>query len=352
MTFAEIPQRFLDEREYAETMGWGPVREEPLVSVVVTTYQQAEFIEDCLEGVLMQKTAFSFEIIVGEDGSTDGTRERCVTYATRHPNQIRLFLRSRREAVYSTRGRQRRVNGIWSRQAARGAFIAVCDGDDLWTDPLKLQKQVDFLRARPDCVSCFHAVDLDDRIHRVLRRASIAPAARADGRYGLDDLLRLGNLIHTSSEVYRNTPVLDPPEWFYALPYRDFARHALLLGTGDDRWIGYMPECMAVYRMHSVGSWFSRGRQQRIADELEVYMALGENLDIEHRPEWKRAFSRLLASHTLARLSRRAVIEDLVMIWRKSPRLATTFALWVLPTRILDLVMKRASHLLPGSRTS
>ncbi len=348
MIHSEARRRSTLEREYAETMEWRVARPEPLVSAVVTTYQQADVIERCLDGILAQRTDFPFEVVIGEDGSTDGTRERCIEYATRQPGLIRLFLRSREEAVYETRGRRKRLNGIWSRQAARGAFIALCDGDDYWTDPLKLQKQVDFLQAHPECASCFHAVDLDDRTQGVLRK-NVHPAPPLEGpHYSLDDLLRLGNFIFTSSEMYRNVPAREDQEWFYALPYRDFARHALAVANGRQRWIGYIPDSMAVYRRHAGGSWFSRGRSQQLADEIEVYAVLGERLDIEQRAEWRRAFSRLLASHVLEHPSPRTFTRDMALIWRKSPRLAAGFALRVLPGRALDRLMKRASNLRPA----
>jgi glycosyltransferase involved in cell wall biosynthesis len=348
MMLAELQRRFLEEREYAETMGWRVARPAPLVSVVVTTYQQAEFIDGCLDGVLMQRTAFPFEVVVGEDGSTDGTRERCVDWATRHPDRIRLFLRSRAEAVYTGGGRARRLNGIWSRQAARGAFVAVCDGDDRWTDPDKLQKQVDFLGEHPECVSCFHAVDVDDRANGVTGPAPMPPPAGGGSRYGLGDLLRLGNVVFTSSEVYRNAPETAPPEWFYALPYRDFARHVLTLGTGEGRWIGYLPESMAIYRRDPRGSWLGRGRLQRISDELEVYTVLGEKLDLERRAEWRAAYARLLAERALARFTPRALAEDVAMAWRRSPRIAAAFAFGALPARAFGRVLELASGRSPA----
>jgi glycosyltransferase involved in cell wall biosynthesis len=121
----------------------------PLVSVSVITYQHADFIEECLQGILMQKTDFPFEIIVGEDQSTDGTREICKTYAEKYPDNIRLFLRDRNTSgIFDEEGnRIGGFNGKWNRKSARGKYIAICDGDDYWTDPQKLNKQVKFLES-------------------------------------------------------------------------------------------------------------------------------------------------------------------------------------------------------------
>jgi len=127
----------------------------PLVSVNVTTYQHAHFIARCLDGILMQETGFPFEILVGEDESTDGTREICIAYAEKHPDKIRLFLRDRKESqFYDDKGTfLTRFNGRWLRLADRGKYIAICEGDDYWTDPEKLQRQVDFLESHPDYVA-------------------------------------------------------------------------------------------------------------------------------------------------------------------------------------------------------
>ena len=125
----------------------------PLVSVVVATYRHARFIAQCLDGIVNQVTKFPIEVIVGEDGSDDGTTELCIQYAEKYPNLIRLFIRDRSLSQYrSAEGNVIRFNGVWNRMSARGKYIAMCEGDDYWIDPLKLQKQVDFLEANPKYV--------------------------------------------------------------------------------------------------------------------------------------------------------------------------------------------------------
>lgn len=124
---------------------------EPVVSVCVATYQHAPYIRECIEGILMQETDFPYEIIIGEDESTDGTREICIDYANKHPDKIRLFLRDRNISQYydATGNFIGRFNGHWNRMSARGKYISYCEGDDYWIDPLKLQKQVEILNKNP-----------------------------------------------------------------------------------------------------------------------------------------------------------------------------------------------------------
>jgi glycosyltransferase involved in cell wall biosynthesis len=132
----------------------------PLVSVCVQTYQHSKYIKECLDGILMQKTEFPFEVIVGEDDSSDGTREICIEYAKKNPDKIRLFLRDRKLTQLKDKEGNlvRRLNGIFTRMSARGFFIALCEGDDYWTDPNKLQKQVSEMRKFPRCDISFHPV--------------------------------------------------------------------------------------------------------------------------------------------------------------------------------------------------
>ncbi len=126
------------------------VKSEPLVSVCVQTYQHVNFIKDCLEGILMQKTTFDYEILLGEDESTDGTREICLEYAEKYPVKIRLFLHRRENVIKINGNPTGRFNLFYNFSKAFGKYIALCEGDDYWTDPYKLQKQVDFLEANSD----------------------------------------------------------------------------------------------------------------------------------------------------------------------------------------------------------
>ena len=145
-----LQERFLLQEEYlGNNKAVNKVL--PLVSITVATYQHVNYIRDCLEGILMQKTTFPYEIILGEDGSVDGTQEICKEYAEKYPDKIRLFIRDRNLSQYKgDNGNITRFNGVWNRMSVRGKYVAWCDGDDYWIDPLKLQKHNLFLEANPD----------------------------------------------------------------------------------------------------------------------------------------------------------------------------------------------------------
>lgn len=119
----------------------------PLVSVCCITYNHASYISQCVDGFLMQKTSFPFEIIINDDCSNDGTTEILKDYAIKYPDLIHLILHN--ENQYS-KG-IRRILAAFVYPVAKGKYIALCEGDDYWTDPYKLQKQVDFLESHPKC---------------------------------------------------------------------------------------------------------------------------------------------------------------------------------------------------------
>lgn len=127
----------------------------PTVSVCCITYNHSKFIGQALESFLNQNTSFSYEILVYDDASNDGTRDILKEYELKYPQIIRVFYSS--ENQYSQGVRL--LNLRYNLPRARGKYIATCDGDDFWTDPLKLQKQVDFLDSNPEVVMCFHGFD-------------------------------------------------------------------------------------------------------------------------------------------------------------------------------------------------
>lgn len=125
---------------------------EPLVSVKIITYNHAPFIVQAIEGVLQQKTSFPFELVIGEDCSTDGTREIVFEYQKKHPDIIRV--------VTSDKNVGMKKNGLRTLNACQGKYVAFCEGDDYWQSPYKLQKQVDYLEGHPECGLVYSSYDV------------------------------------------------------------------------------------------------------------------------------------------------------------------------------------------------
>ena len=135
-----------------------------LVSVCVQTYNHEKYIKQCLDSILAQVTSFDFEIILGEDDSNDNTRNICIDYAKNSPEKIKLFLRHRKDVIYINNVPTGRYNFISNLNESRGKYIALCEGDDYWTDKNKLQKQVDFLKSK-DITVINHMALVDNDIY-------------------------------------------------------------------------------------------------------------------------------------------------------------------------------------------
>ena len=219
----------------------------PLVSVCVTTYQHAPYIKECLDSILMQKTDFPFEIILGEDESTDGTREICIEYAEKHPDIIRLFLRSRKDVIYINGNPTGRFNFTKNLKAAKGKYVALCEGDDYWTDPLKLQKQVDFLDGNEDCVAChhWHQYAWPDKNGTYLLKGAPIENQGYLPKPKSNVIEIFGNRMRVKSRtiMFRNT--LELPDWFYKVSFGDVVISMLL---GQKGLFGFIDEPIAVYR--------------------------------------------------------------------------------------------------------
>ncbi len=124
----------------------------PLVSISCITYNHAPYIRQCLDGFLMQECDFEYEILIHDDASTDGTSDIIREYQEKYPEIIKPIIQTENQWSQGVRGIMAKFN--FSR--AKGKYIALCEGDDYWTDPLKLQKQVDFLEENPEYSLCCH----------------------------------------------------------------------------------------------------------------------------------------------------------------------------------------------------
>jgi glycosyltransferase involved in cell wall biosynthesis len=125
---------------------------DPLVSINMITYNHAPFIVQAIEGVLQQKTDFLFELVIGEDCSTDGTREIVFEYQKKYPDVIRVITSDENVGM--------KKNGLRTRKACRGKYVAFCEGDDYWQHSLKLQKQADYMESHPECGLVYSSYDV------------------------------------------------------------------------------------------------------------------------------------------------------------------------------------------------
>lgn len=243
------------------------------VCVLVITYNQEKYIAQAIDSVLMQEVGFAYEIVIGEDASTDRTREIVLELQRKHPERIRVMLR---EAVDAERDRARGLGGktnfVQTLQACRGEYVALLDGDDYWTDPHKLQKQVDFLDQHPDFAISFHNAAI---VYENGSKGAANYVLPDQPEFlSLEDLL-FTNVIPTCSAVFRRGLFGELPDWFFSLNIGDWPLHIMNAQYGK---VGYINEIMAAYRVHQKGLWSSRNAiSQRLAlikmlDHVDAYL--------------------------------------------------------------------------------
>lgn len=240
------------------------------VSVVVTAYNHVRFIARALDSVLEQDATFDWEVIVGDDCSQDGTRDVIRDYERRHPALIRTVFPTRNLGVA---GRDLFVETL---RESQGRFIAMLDGDDYWTAPDKLQRQVDFLDAHPECSMCYHNV-------LVLREDGAAPPAPSlpPGHPPFSETKDLlwTCFIPSCSPMVRREVVEELPPWYLATPWADYALYVLASEYGR---LGYIDDVMGVYRIHAGGVWSGLDRVARIHGVLRSVETLGEGIRRRH----------------------------------------------------------------------
>lgn len=238
--------------------------ENPLISICVQTYQHAKFITQCLDAILNQKTNFSFEVLLGEDESTDGTREICIEYAKKYPDKIRLFLHSRENNIKIDKTPTGRFNVFYNFYNAKGKYIALCEGDDYWTDKLKLQKQVDFLESHNDFVLSFHDCMVFDGSANLLKRSLL----KIEYKKNLSQFeLLTGTWLPTLSVVFRKESVNRLPNSMYKVLNLDTILWAYLGQFGKAH---FDESTIAVYTQHSGGIWSGKSLEYKLKNNIKT----------------------------------------------------------------------------------
>lgn len=218
------------------------------LTIISVTYNHENFIREALDGFVMQKTNFLFEVIVADDASVDKTPEIIREYVEKYPEIIKPIFREKNIGPGE--------NFIDALMRIETPYVAECEGDDYWTDPLKLQKQVDFLDANPDCSICFHPVEVKFETNPKLNH--IFPSGlsfqNSQNKLTINDLVKR-NFIQTNSVMYRWRFHEDNLKELYPIDMLpgDHYLHLLHAEKGD---IGFINEIMGIYRRHPDGTWW------------------------------------------------------------------------------------------------
>ena len=240
------------------------------------TYNHEKYIRKAIEGVLMQNTNFPVELIIANDASNDRTDIVIRQYIKNHPKEdiVKYFSHESNLGMMS--------NFIFAFEQCKGHYVAMCEGDDYWTDPYKLQKQVDFLEANTDYTLCFHQVEiLEDRLFRI----SDLNESDNEETFCISDLAKR-NFIHTPSVVFKNG-LINFPSWFLKSPVGDYPIHMFNAAHGKIR---YFPQLMAVYRVHTGGVWSLKNPVEQIVqfkwviDKLDKYFNFKYHKEFYNQP--------------------------------------------------------------------
>lgn len=228
----------------------------PLVSICTTTFQHARYLESALDSFLMQKTSFPYEILIHDDASSDGTEEIIRRYAAQYPSIIK--------PLYETENRYSQnipINETFNFPRAQGKYIALCEGDDYWTDENKLQAQVDYMEAHPSCTFCFTNGMIEDQTGQRTMREFVPYREcerpyyyAADHAYELGEMCRL-NFVPTASFLFPKAVLEGMPDCFRdkMCQHGDLKMRLFFTAAG---YGAYLHRYTCVYRENVPGSAF------------------------------------------------------------------------------------------------
>lgn len=237
------------------------------VSVLMITYNHSKYIKQAIESILEQKTNFDFELLIANDCAPDNTDEIVNEIIKTNPSGTKIKYYSHKKNIGIM------PNFIFLIEKASGKYCALCEGDDYWTDSLKLQKQVDFLNSNIEYSICFHNVE-------ILNKGELKQYNSKKRIPETSTILDLanGNYIHTPSVLYRNHLIPKLPDYFNNAPVGDYFLHMLNAKYGK---IKYFDENMAVYRVHDTSYWSSKKQIDRELIWIDFIKNIKENFDSE-----------------------------------------------------------------------
>ena len=292
------------------------------VSVICATYNQENYVRDMLDGLVSQKTNFRFEIVVHDDASPDGTADIIREYAEKYPDLIRPILRT--ENQY-----QKNKQFFWGvcREYGRGKYFAFCEGDDYWTDPLKLQKQYDFMESHPDYSLCCCSSKWLDQLSGKIGSQGVVDH---DKDISLEEMIleKNGRIFLFVSDFVRKECVDTLPDWGFPIGDYPFAVHAAMNGK-----IHMLADSMCTYRYHAAGSWTQRmqGDEQRRRTNEQMIKGL-ENMNRTTGGKYEKLINQRILRH---RYTDALLSHDFQAI-RKDPQLYERYRSRGLIYRISD----------------
>ncbi len=233
--------------------GGALVQNEIMVSIICNAYNHQKYIKDALEGFVMQKTNFPFEVLIHDDASTDKTADIIREYEKKYPELIKPIYQTENQYSQGVK-----ISESFQFPRVKGKYVAVCEGDDYWTDPCKLQKQYDAMEQHPEVDICAHQANvLDAQAEKVLRKFTSYYENKV---FSTEEVIMGGGgFVATNSLFYRSEIDKDRP------PFRQKSNMDFVLQTHGSLRGGmlYLKDCMAMYRTNVNGSWTTRNKRDK-----------------------------------------------------------------------------------------
>lgn len=253
----------------------------PLVSVHMPAYNHERYIAEAIESALSQNATFAYEIVIGEDCSTDGTRSIVIDYAKRFPQRIKALLHPRNLGIYE--------NDQAIIRACRGKYIAWLEADDVWLDGDKLQKQVSLMEQNQDYAATFHwARFLGDESRKPATWKSGPPTIKP--WYSVDDLLRHGHFIPSCTVVFRRELVGTAAAWTQATSFLETTYSIWFALSGK---IGFIDEELAAFRYNPDGIYGRLTDAGNIEAAIQAHRLVGEHFDVGTRRSYGEGLRRM-----------------------------------------------------------
>jgi glycosyltransferase involved in cell wall biosynthesis len=256
----------------------------PVVSIIMIAYKHEQFIAQAIEGVMMQQTTFPYKLFIGDDRSPDRTEAIALAYEKQFPDRIKVLPRTKNMGVMPN------LIDCYE-QTVGSTYMCICEGDDYWTDPLKLQRQFDFMEANPSFSACFHNAkveffqggfedyNLNDNIEKDV--------------FTLDDFVGEDEVwfMATASVFHRRSMIGNMPEWLKQSRSGDIPIYILETRNGP---IKYLPQTMAVYRKHAGGVSLTDYKDDEpfLRNRIFMYSKLNEETGFKFNDRFEKNIGR------------------------------------------------------------
>lgn len=276
----------------------------PVISVLMLAYNHGEYIRQAIESVVSQTSSPVFELLIGEDGSSDNTRQICLELQAEFPQCIRVITSDHNQGMHKNFAR------LW--QEAAGAYVAFCEGDDYWLDAQKLHKQFEFLSDNADCSLCGTlATTVLENDNGQWYSAALVKPPLLKNKYSFEELISSYNF-HFSSVMLKKTAV-HFPSWFQTVYCVDRPLYLLAAMHGK---AGLIAEATSAYRIHEKGHWSSISMSGKAASSIDLFCKMVDYFDPRYRKLFLDTLSDILWDYMSRSLDDGQLTSAKVIYWQ------------------------------------